>query len=80
LLVAQCAAAQEYCLHRERSAVWYVHRFPDSAGCHDPDAHHVVDPVTPAFQDAARSHSALQIPDDLLRRLDAFPFADFRPC
>ena len=80
MLAVQCAAAQEYCLHQERSAVWYVHRLPDSAGYHDWDAHHAVDPATPAFQDAARLHSALRVPDDLLRRLDAFLFAESLPC
>ena len=76
-------AAQDYCLHPERSAVLSVHHLRDYADCHDLGVHHChheVDPATTAFQDAARSHQALQVPDDLLRRLDAFPFAESPPC
>jgi len=65
-----------YCRRRECCLV-AVRSRPDYAGYHlrfdsdvrsDRDVHRAVDPVTWAVQ------------DDLLRRLAAFPFAEFRPC
>jgi hypothetical protein len=71
--VVRHVLAPECCRHREHFVV-YVQCLSD------PDVRRAVDPVMPAFQDEARSRSALPVRDDLPRRLETFPCAEFPPC
>jgi hypothetical protein len=73
--VVQHALAQECCLHPVRCVAYG----PAQPLC-DPDVRHAADPVMRAFQDEARSRSALRVQDDLPHRSGVFRSAEFRQC